>query len=321
MADYNEQQAKGKAGLTDPANAGEQSSTDSQSFRQEDGYGSCCNTNAGKRPFHPWESDTWECESDEACGTSDASLNAENLETGASAARPADEASPRTFAARPEAAENTALWQDLVRSQQPETTDRAQDNSRTTLPETVTQPAMQWTLVDLGSASCDTPGCDPATCDSEDCQEDGRTSYKELPEYTTSGGPMLSYRFDLDGEPGAAPEPMATPEPVKSETAAPKKRGRKSTKAAAAGSAVFPEQATPAADPSAKPKRGAAKKGKATSKKTTKTAKKGAKKPAKAKKTTAKKAKKPTTPRGKKAAGATSAPTPTDPMMPTEKAA
>ena len=323
MADYNEQQANGKACTTD------QKKADGQSSNSFDSCG-CGPVNREPRAaFHPWDPDTWECETTGTSETS-SSLNAEDLQTGSSALESTSADEPTTtqpFAARVDAAENRELWQDLVQSQEPRDPSETQAEPMSSLPETAAKPAMQWTLVDLGTASCDKPGCDPAECDSEDCEDVGQsTTYQEQPEYASrSPEPVVSYRFDLDAEPGPAPEPMSarnqTPaEPVMAEAAEPKKRGAKRGAKKAAETAVFPEQTTPAADP-AKPKRAAAKKG---------GKKAAAKKPAKgkkvAKKTTAKKgakkaAKKPTTPRGKKAANGSSATPMTNPMLPTEKAA
>jgi hypothetical protein len=255
--------------------------------------------------------------------------------------RPSETQPAAPFAARANAADNRELFEDLVRSQRPETDAAGSSDPVLDSRETGTSAPMQWTLVDLSSKSCDKPGCDPATCDSEDCEDAGRTGTQEQPEYASSVGearePVTSYRFDLDREVGPAPEPMSNGyepeydivESKKSQKAEQKKNAKRAGKkgASAEHAPVFPEQVTAAAVPTTAAGKKAAVKKPAAKKAT---AKKAAKKPAAkkpAKKTTAKKgaskkpAKKPTTPRGKKA-GATSHPlNGGNPTLPSEKAA
>jgi hypothetical protein len=355
MADYNEQQANGKGGAKPQDTTDDQSSPTSNTTPHGDTYDSCGCTGhnqSSRKTFHPWEPETWECESDGMDGSSCRDNTFNDSASRDSAPSELDEFQsaadetlpPAPTGPRPGAADNRELYEDLVRSQRP-------DNAEATTPavearETGASEPMQWTLVDLSSKSCSKPGCDPATCDSEECEDegrtDGRTGYQDKPEYATSVGetrePVTSYRFDLDREVGPAPEPMSNkyePEydivetkkkPAKAEPKA--KAAKRGGKKTAVTAPVFPEQVTgaaPAADPTtaAKPKKA----GKAAG---NKTAKKAAKKPAAkkpAKKTVAKKggkkpAKKPTTPRGKKAGPSSAAPlTGSDPTLPTEKAA
>ncbi len=214
-------------------------------------------------------------------------------------------------AARVDAADQQALWEDLVRSQQPE-----RSASGEIIPVAVAKNPMQWTLVDLTSSGCSVPGCNPETCDEADCDTTDaydRSEY-ELPEYTVASGRAPAVTFSMDDNrefafqdgPSPAPtafvpsqqDPAPQPEAVKpKKRATGKKAGTKVTVTGADTDAQSPQLETSAAETKrAKGKKAMAKKAKSTkaggkkaaAKKTT--AKKGAKKPAKgAKKTTAKK--------------------------------
>jgi len=339
MADYREQQ-NGKAGSKPQNSTDDQSSSQSPTSSTTphgDTYGSGCGCGTGannqnqnqNRKFHPWEPETWECESetmDSASGScNDGSCDEADMRDSAPSeldefeVRPSESQPTTPFAARANAADNRELFEDLVRSQRPETGDTtgaaAADDAALDSRESGTSTPMQWTLVDLSSKSCDKPGCDPATCDSDECEDEGRTGYQEKPEYATSVGetrePVTSYRFDLDREVGPAPEPMSNRyepeydivESKKSQKAELKKSAKRGgKKPATPPTPVFPEQVTAAA-PATPTTAGKGKKA-AGKKPAAKTAKKGAKKPAAkkpaAKKTTAKTAaKKPAAKKGK----------------------
>lgn len=212
------------------------------------------------------------------------------------------------------AAEQATLWNDLVRSQQPECVSPSPTTSTAlALPETVTRSPMQWTLIDLTSSGCGAPGCDPSTCDEADCEMTGeydRAGF-ELPEYADSGrAPAVT--FDVEDQPefafndGPSPAPTAFVPAATEVTEASKAEATKARKSAAA-------QRTKTATKKTAPKAG----GKKAAKKKT-TVKKAAKK------TTAKKpAKKATTARAQKgAAEKASLPMPqNDPQFPRVQAA
>lgn len=182
------------------------------------------------------------------------------------------------------APQREALWKSLVASQQPDAASAPMHDVH----EMASSKAMQWTLVDLSSGSCDKPGCDPASCDSEDCDSTdayNRSEY-EAPEYASSG---YTASLAFHDEPSPAPTAFVPTAEEVPQTAA---KSKKMT--AAAAKAPKAAKAKKAKTTKAGGKKAAAKKPAAK-----KTVKKAGAKKATAKKATAKKA---TTTRAKKGA-------------------
>src|SRR6476620_4277474 len=164
MADYYEQQ-NGKGGAKPQNTTDDQSSSEtSNTTSHGDTYDSCGCTghNQSRKTFHPWEPETWECESDtmdgascrdNSCGDEGASRDSAPSELDEFQARTDETLPPAPTGPRPGAADNRERYEDLVRSQQP---DGSEETSTPAVEarETGTGEPMQWTLVDLGYKSC-----------------------------------------------------------------------------------------------------------------------------------------------------------------------